>query len=231
METEAGIAYEQALEALRLGRSEEAQFRLESLIARFPASPFADGARAKVVDIYTAPLSASSRSSLGMPPETVAPGTAGSWQIEVRHATPLTDDFRAKVGDRVFFAPGSVELGARAAIALRAQATWLRQHAGLRVVIEGHADDTGSDLHNRTLAERRAEAVRRRLMEEGVAGDRLSVVSYGNERRVAQCAEAICGAQNRRAVCVLQETGVRAAVAARQGGIGRSQPDRGGVSR
>src|SRR6185295_13919053 len=72
-------------------------------------------------------------------------------------------DFQALVGDRVFFSEGSAELGARARKALAAQAAWLTRHPGVRVTVEGHADDPGGD--DVTLSEHRAEAVRQRLIE------------------------------------------------------------------
>ena len=112
-------------------------------------------------------------------------------------------EFQAEVGDRVFFSEGSAELGARARSALEAQAAWLKRHAALPVTVEGHADDAGVVNHNLEVSRRRAEAVRRRLIESGVAPERIRIVAYGRERPIAQCAEPSCAAQNRRVVTVV----------------------------
>ena len=115
----------------------------------------------------------------------------------------LAAEFQAQVGDRVFFSEGSAELGARARTALEAQAAWLKRHTALPVTVEGHADDAGAISHNLEVSRRRAEAVRRRLIESGVAPERIRTVAYGRERPIAECGEPSCAAQNRRAVTVV----------------------------
>jgi peptidoglycan-associated lipoprotein len=112
-------------------------------------------------------------------------------------------EFQTQVGDRVFFSEGSAELGARARAALEAQATWLKRHTSLAVTIEGHADDAETIGHNLEVSRRRAEAVRRRLIESGVAAERIRTAAYGRERPIARCNEPRCAVQNRRAVTVV----------------------------
>src|SRR5262245_60793807 len=80
-------------------------------------------------------------------------------------------EFQTQVGDRVFFGEGSADLGSRGRAAVEAQAAWLKQHTSLPVTLEGHADDMGSINHNLDVSWRRAEAVRRRLIESGVPAD------------------------------------------------------------
>ncbi len=111
------------------------------------------------------------------------------------------EEFQALVGDRVFFAQGSAALSARARKALAAQAAWLAQHPALRVTVEGHADDPGGDDHR--LSQQRAEAVRRRLIEAGVAPERIRTIAYGRRHLIALCGDPLCGPQNRRAVTVV----------------------------
>jgi len=114
-------------------------------------------------------------------------------------------EFQSEVGDRVFFSESSAELGARARKALEAQAAWLLRHPRLSVTIEGHADESGGARHNLDVSQRRAQAVRLQLMARGVPASRIAVVAYGRERRIAECASAVCAAQNRRTVTVLGE--------------------------
>jgi outer membrane protein OmpA-like peptidoglycan-associated protein len=112
-------------------------------------------------------------------------------------------EFQSQVGDRVFFSDASAELGSRGRLALEAQAAWLLRNRELSVVIEGHADDAGDIAHNIEVSRRRADAVRRRLIQMGVAPERIRIVAYGRERLIAECAAAGCAAQNRRAVTII----------------------------
>jgi len=131
-------------------------------------------------------------------------------------------EFQGQVGDRVFFSEGSAELGARARAALEAQAAWLKRHAALPIIVEGHADDAGAVSHNVEMSWRRAEAVRRRLIEMGLAPERVRVVAFGRERLIAECTAPGCAAQNRRAVTVV---GTPTAAAAPTGASAREPQD------
>jgi outer membrane protein OmpA-like peptidoglycan-associated protein len=115
----------------------------------------------------------------------------------------LAAEFQTEVGDRVFFSDASTDLGTRGRFALEAQAAWLLRNPALSATIEGHADDAGSPAHNQEVSQRRAEVVRRRLIQMGVAAERIRVVAYGRERLIADCAASVCAAQNRRAVTVI----------------------------
>jgi outer membrane protein OmpA-like peptidoglycan-associated protein len=64
--------------------------------------------------------------------------------------------------------------------------------------IEGHTDDRGSAEHNKDLSQRRAEAVRRYLIERGVEAERLQAVGYGEEKPVVSGNNASAWSQNRR---------------------------------
>jgi peptidoglycan-associated lipoprotein len=113
-------------------------------------------------------------------------------------------EFRGSVGDRVFFADRSAELSARARLAIEAQAEWLKRKPGLIVMIEGHADDSGTSDDNMQLSHQRADAVRLRLIELGISTERIGVTAYGRNRTIADCTGSLCAAQNRRAVTVVR---------------------------
>ena len=74
----------------------------------------------------------------------------------------------------------------------------LSQNPGLRVRLEGHADERGSREYNIGLGERRSQSVRRMLMIQGVSADQISTVSFGEERPVAFGSSESDYAQNRR---------------------------------
>jgi len=58
----------------------------------------------------------------------------------------------------------------------------LKRHGDWSVTIEGHTDSIGGARPNQTLSERRAEAVRARLVAAGIAAARLKAVGYGAAR-------------------------------------------------
>jgi peptidoglycan-associated lipoprotein len=126
----------------------------------------------------------------------VQPGSMKSMLVE----------FQSQVGDRVFFGDASAELGSRGRMALEAQAAWLARRPTLAVLVEGHADDAGASSHNFEMSQQRADIVRRRLIQMGVAPERIRTVAYGRDRLVADCPAPACGAQNRRAVTVIVPT-------------------------
>ncbi len=67
-----------------------------------------------------------------------------------------------------------------------------------RVRLEGHTDERGSREYNIGLGERRAQAVRRALLLQGVAEAQITTVSYGEERPAAEGNDEAAYAQNRR---------------------------------
>jgi outer membrane protein OmpA-like peptidoglycan-associated protein len=113
------------------------------------------------------------------------------------------EQFRQSAGDRIFFGDGSADIGTRARSALEAQAQWLTRYPQAVIAIESHADDRGTPEFNTGVAERRAEAVRQRLVESGVAPDRIRVSSLGRDQPVVQCGDAACSAQNRRVITAI----------------------------
>lgn len=106
----------------------------------------------------------------------------------------------AKVGDRVFFDLDKYDIRADAQKTLKAQAEWLKQNSGLSITIEGHCDERGTREYNLALGERRANAVKDYLVALGVSANRITTISYGEERPVALGHEESAWAQNRRGV-------------------------------
>jgi outer membrane protein OmpA-like peptidoglycan-associated protein len=69
--------------------------------------------------------------------------------------------------------------------------------------IQGHTDASGPDMYNYELGEARAEAVRRFLSKSGIALNRMSTISYGEEEPVAKNTSRKGRAQNRRVAVVV----------------------------
>jgi peptidoglycan-associated lipoprotein len=105
--------------------------------------------------------------------------------------------------DRVFFDYDSSSLDSEAREVLQRQAEWLLANPDVTVTVEGHCDERGTREYNLALGERRADAVRRYLMNLGVSGNRVSTISYGKERPAVVGANPNAWAQNRRGVTII----------------------------
>jgi peptidoglycan-associated lipoprotein len=111
--------------------------------------------------------------------------------------------FQQAVGDRVLFTVNESTLTDTAKATLQGQADWLLQNTDYAARIEGHADEQGTREYNLALGARRANAAREYLISRGVAGNRITTVSYGKERPIEICSQEACYAKNRRAGTVL----------------------------
>ena len=116
---------------------------------------------------------------------------------------PSQVGLRSDVGDRVFFTTDSAVLDPRGAGVVDQLAAWMRQYPSITLRIEGHADERGTRDYNIALGDQRATAIRNRLLQLGIASERLFTVSYGKERPVASGSAPTVWAQNRRAVFVV----------------------------
>ncbi len=191
---------------------------LEDVIARFPDSLaarsaqrdlkhfFADRSSAQRVDRPTpSPLlgtrdrTSTPQEQRQSPADESRRAPAGNGQRE-RVQRALALDFLLAAGDRVFFGEANANLGARARTVLAAQSVWLKRHGDLPIVIEAHSDDRGSRDFNISLSQRRGEIVRDRLIEEGIAAERIVIRAHGNDQPIATCKSPECAAQNRRVV-------------------------------
>ena len=81
---------------------------------------------------------------------------------------------------------------------LNTNAAWLKRWSNTRISIEGHCDERGTAEYNLGLGERRANAVKAYLVELGVPGDRITVVSKGKEAPFCTESNESCWRQNRR---------------------------------
>jgi len=75
----------------------------------------------------------------------------------------------------------------------------LRAAPAVKVLIEGHCDERGSDEYNLALGEKRALATKNYLVSLGVDADRMTIISYGEEKPVDAAHTKEAWAKNRRA--------------------------------
>ncbi|MBI5235150.1 MAG: peptidoglycan-associated lipoprotein Pal [Deltaproteobacteria bacterium] len=81
---------------------------------------------------------------------------------------------------------------------LAMNAKWLSANKTAKVRIEGHADERGEEEYNLALGDKRARGVKNYLQSMGIDQERLSTLSYGEERPAAQGQDETAWAKNRR---------------------------------
>jgi peptidoglycan-associated lipoprotein len=147
----------------------------------------------------TAPPPPTSPATPPPPPAAPAPATP---------APPSEDEiFRNKTLDQLnaekpladaFFALDSTDLTAETRGLLQKDVEWMKKWTTTKVMVEGHADSRGTNEYNLALGERRADAVRDYLVSLGVAENRITIVSKGEEQPFCSEETEACWQQNRR---------------------------------
>ena len=122
------------------------------------------------------------------------PGSGSSLDRAKRGLGPEEDGI---LGD-VHFGYDSYEVESEGRDVLARNVEWLRQNPRAKVELEGHADSRGTIEYNLALGAKRAKSVKDALVNQGIAADRISTISYGEE--LPLCREEIdsCWARNRR---------------------------------
>jgi peptidoglycan-associated lipoprotein len=74
----------------------------------------------------------------------------------------------------------------------------LKDYPNYKLTIEGHCDERGSAEYNMALGEKRAESAKDYLVQVGIPGPQLAVISYGKEKPVCDEQTEGCWQKNRR---------------------------------
>jgi peptidoglycan-associated lipoprotein len=105
----------------------------------------------------------------------------------------------------VHFAFDRADLDARARSTLETVASCLKSAKATRVIAEGYCDERGTTEYNLHLGERRAESVRKYLVNLGLEPRSVKTISYGKERPVCTEKNEDCWGKNRRGVVKAEE--------------------------
>ena len=106
--------------------------------------------------------------------------------------------------DAVKFPVNKTELSQDAEDKLKDFAERLKsENKNVYLEIQGHTDSTGAKDYNMKLGEARADAVRRFLNKQGIALNRMSTISYGQDEPVDSNKTKDGRAKNRRVVVVV----------------------------
>lgn len=99
----------------------------------------------------------------------------------------------------VFFPYDSSTLTEDESQKLMGNIAWMKKNPKSKLTIEGHCDQRGSAEYNLALGERRANAVRQVFISNGIQSNRVTTVSFGKEKLLAQGESDEAMAKNRRA--------------------------------
>jgi outer membrane protein OmpA-like peptidoglycan-associated protein len=86
----------------------------------------------------------------------------------------------AKLREEIYFGMGSANISRKTSIARAVK--WLAANASGSIMIEGHADPTGTPEGNQILSQSRADAVKEAIVSEGGDGSRIEVQAFGDTK-------------------------------------------------
>jgi peptidoglycan-associated lipoprotein len=116
----------------------------------------------------------------------------------------ISDLFEQNVKD-AYFDLDKADLRDDARAALTKDAEFLRSYPDVKVSIEGHCDDRGSEEYNLGLGQRRSDAAKNYLVSLGISTDRITTTSWGKEHPFCMDENEDCWQQNRRGHFVMAQ--------------------------
>jgi len=105
----------------------------------------------------------------------------------------------------IFYGYDSSSLTTQAQDVLRKKAAFLKANPNVKVTIEGHCDERGTNEYNLALGEARAKSAKAFMVDLGISAARMATISYGEERPLVQGRSEESFAKNRRAHFVIEQ--------------------------
>lgn len=132
------------------------------------------------------------------------PETNSAYKVDA-NGCPVKLNETVSIKMNVQFETNSTQVTPSSEAEIAALAKFLKQFEGTNVTVEGHTDDRGRAAYNKSLSQKRADAVKAKLTKEyGVDGARISAKGLGEEQPIASNATAEGRATNRRVVAVVE---------------------------
>lgn len=123
--------------------------------------------------------------------------TVNAKTAEVTAPSPSEEELFARNVKDVLFDYDKAEIRGDQAPKVQGNAAFLTQHPSIKVVLEGHCDNRGSEEYNLALGTSRAESLKKALLQQGVPEDRVKTISYGKEKPFCTEDNDQCWQQNR----------------------------------
>lgn len=122
-------------------------------------------------------------------------------EAKARRERAVREEF---VNQHIYFEFDKSRLLPEAKEILKRKAKWLAANPNASVIIEGHCDERGTNEYNMALGDRRAQSAKGYLVDLGVAPQRLTTISYGEERPIDPGHNERAWAENRRDQFVIE---------------------------
>lgn len=113
------------------------------------------------------------------------------------------EDREAFKSNTVYFAYDKSAIVAAEAGKINPVIEFLKSHPDNNLLIEGHCDERGTEEYNRALGERRALALREKVVGAGISGERVTTISYGEDRPADPGHDDSAWSKNRRGEFIL----------------------------
>jgi peptidoglycan-associated lipoprotein len=84
-------------------------------------------------------------------------------------------------------------------------ASWLKKFRTVKILVEGHCDERGTEEYNLALGEKRAKAAQDYLLSTGITSDRIRIISYGKSQPLNPGHDESSWQMNRRAQFLIIE--------------------------
>ncbi len=134
----------------------------------------------------------------------LCPGTDPAFRVDETGCAVMTTE-QVSIELDIKFAANSDELTVEFYPEVKKVSDLMKEVATTTLTVEGHTDSQGDRRYNQDLSQRRADSVRRALIEEfGIAESRVSAIGYGEDKAVANNESEQGRATNRRVVAVIE---------------------------
>lgn len=116
----------------------------------------------------------------------------------------VSKDDKAKVLDDniIYFSFDSSKITDEMKRTIEAQLAFLKKYPKIKVILEGHTDERGSNAYNVVLGEKRAKAVKEILLKSGISDSQIEIISYGEMKPLDSSTGEMSWKKNRRVVFI-----------------------------
>jgi len=144
--------------------------------------------------LVTGTLTLSACSKKKAPEENTLPNAA----LADENLSGDSDNGKAMGLQTIHFPLDSFTFDSEAKGILKSNAQILKDKPTVKIQIEGHCDNRGGIQYNVALGEKRANAAKKFIADNGINGDRITVISFGKEKPIATGDDEASYAKNRR---------------------------------
>jgi peptidoglycan-associated lipoprotein len=119
-------------------------------------------------------------------------------EAEAAQQKMLQDQINAVESEKIYFDYDKSDLKPESQSILENKAKFLQANPAYSLTIEGNCDERGTNEYNLALGERRADAAKKFLNSIGISEDKITTISYGEEKPVDMGHEEGAWSKNRR---------------------------------